>query len=180
MALHSDLHNVIASLAKFVSGSSNELRTNLSKSPIQFICNGTYVTYLNITYLHCLYVEPIGPAVNYLLRCYALQFTLLINFAHAMFLEVIPREHNRLLKCMLLTLHRISGLVSPQLSKTVKSMHIKLTNINIMFYEAFSRKMMCIRGKQISIISRCYVRYKLKNAFPYVNFFFNVWNVCKL
>ena len=119
MVLHSDLHNVIAPLAKFVSGSSNELRTNLSKLPIQFICNVTYVTFLNITYLHCLYVEPIGSVVNYLLRCYAFQFTLLINFAHAMFLEVIPRGQNRLLKCILLMLHRISGLVSPQLCETV-------------------------------------------------------------
>ena len=85
MVLHSDLHNVIASSAKFVSGSSNELRTNLSKSPIQLICNVTYVTVLNITYLHCLYVEPIGPVINYSLRFYAFQFTILINFAHAMF-----------------------------------------------------------------------------------------------
>ena len=54
MVLHSDLHNVIASLAKFASGSSNELRTNLSKSPIQFVCNVTYVTFLNIGYLFCM------------------------------------------------------------------------------------------------------------------------------
>ena len=71
MVLHSDLYNVIASLAKFASGSSNKLRTNLSKSPIQFVCTVTYVTVLNIGYLHCLYVEPIGSVVNYLLRCYA-------------------------------------------------------------------------------------------------------------
>ena len=51
MFLNSDLHNVIASIAKFVSGSSNELRTNLSKSPIQFICIVTYVTFINIGYL---------------------------------------------------------------------------------------------------------------------------------
>ena len=56
MVLHSDLHNVIASLAKFVSGSSNELRTNLSKSPVQFICNITYATFLNIGYLFALFV----------------------------------------------------------------------------------------------------------------------------
>ena len=56
MGLHSDLHNVIASLAKIVSGSSNELRTNLSKSPIRFICNATYVTVLNIRYLSALFV----------------------------------------------------------------------------------------------------------------------------
>ena len=70
MVLHSDLHNVIASLAKFVSGSSNELKTNLSKSLIQFICNVTYVTYLNIGYLcvPCSYVDPTGSVLNYLLR----------------------------------------------------------------------------------------------------------------
>ena len=56
MVLHSDLHNVIASLAKFASGSSNELRTNLSKSPIQFVCNVTYVTVLNMGYLSALFV----------------------------------------------------------------------------------------------------------------------------
>ena len=43
-------------LAKFASGSSNELRTNLSKSPIQFVCNVTYVTVLNIGYLSALFV----------------------------------------------------------------------------------------------------------------------------
>ena len=95
MVLHSDLHNVIASLAKFVSGSSNELRKNLSKSPIQLICN---VTFSNIGYLHCSYVEPIGPVVNYLLRCYAFQFTLLISFAHAMFSEVILRGQKQIIK----------------------------------------------------------------------------------
>ena len=47
---------VVASLAKFVSGSRNELRTDLSKSPIQFICNVTYVTYLNIGNLCALFV----------------------------------------------------------------------------------------------------------------------------
>ena len=56
MVLHSDLHNVIASLAKFVSGNSNELRKNLSKSQIQFICNVTFVTFLNIGYLSVLFV----------------------------------------------------------------------------------------------------------------------------
>ena len=35
MDLHSDLHNGIAFLEKFVSGSSNKLRMNLSKSPVQ-------------------------------------------------------------------------------------------------------------------------------------------------
>ena len=87
MLLNSDLHNVIASLAKFVSGSSNELRTNLSKSLIQFIFNVTYVTYLNIGYLcvHCLYVELTGSVLNYLLRYYKFQFTFLISFADSMF-----------------------------------------------------------------------------------------------
>ena len=56
MVLDSDLHNVIASLAKFVSDSSNEFRTNLSKSPIQFMCIVTYVTFLNIGYLSALFV----------------------------------------------------------------------------------------------------------------------------
>ena len=56
MVLHSDLYNVIASLTNFASGSSNELRTNLSKSPIQFVCNVTYVTVLNIGYLSALFV----------------------------------------------------------------------------------------------------------------------------
>ena len=37
MALHSDLHNVIASLAKFVSGSSKELRMNLSSDAKKFM-----------------------------------------------------------------------------------------------------------------------------------------------
>ena len=41
MVVHNDFHNVFASLAKFISGSSNELRTNLSKSPNRFICNVT-------------------------------------------------------------------------------------------------------------------------------------------
>ena len=50
MVLHNDFHNVFASLAKIVSGSSNELKTNVSKSPIQFICNGTYVTFSNVSY----------------------------------------------------------------------------------------------------------------------------------
>ena len=56
MGLNSDLHNVIASLAKFVSAGSNEFRTNLSKSPIRFACNVTYVTVLNIGYLSALFV----------------------------------------------------------------------------------------------------------------------------
>ena len=56
MVLHCDLHNVIAFLEKFVSGSSNELRTNLSKSPIQLIYNVTDVTFLNIGYLSVLFV----------------------------------------------------------------------------------------------------------------------------
>ena len=56
MVLYSDLHKVIASLAKFVSGRCNGLRTNISKSPIQFICNITYVTFLNIGYLSALFV----------------------------------------------------------------------------------------------------------------------------
>ena len=56
MVLHSDLHNVIASLAKFVSGSSNKLRKNLSKSPIQLICNVTYVTFLNTGYLCAVFI----------------------------------------------------------------------------------------------------------------------------
>ena len=86
MALHSDLHNVIASLAKFVSGSSKELRMNLTKSPIQFICNVTYVTYLNIGNLCALsYAEPRGSVLNYLLRYYNFQLTLRINFAHSTF-----------------------------------------------------------------------------------------------
>ena len=37
-------------------GNSNGLRTNFSKSPIQFICNVTYVTFLNICYLSALFV----------------------------------------------------------------------------------------------------------------------------
>ena len=57
--LHSDLHNVIASLTKLVCGSSNEFRTNLSKAAIQFMYNVTYVTYLkSAAYVHCSYVEP--------------------------------------------------------------------------------------------------------------------------
>ena len=56
MVPHSDLHNGIASLAKFVSGSSNELRTNVSKLQIQFIGNVTYVTFLNIGYISELFV----------------------------------------------------------------------------------------------------------------------------
>ena len=87
MVLHSDLHNVIASLAKFISSSSNELGTNLSKSLIQFLCNVTYVSYLSIGYLcvYCLYVEPNGSVLNYLLIYYKFQFTLLIIFAHSTF-----------------------------------------------------------------------------------------------
>ena len=43
MVLHSDLLNVIASVSKFVSGSSNELRTNLSKLPFRFICSAIFL-----------------------------------------------------------------------------------------------------------------------------------------
>ena len=84
-------------LAKFVSGSSNELRNNLSKSLIQFIGNVSYVTYLNIGYLcvHCSYDEPTGSVLNFLLRYYKFQFTLLIDFAHSTFLEVIIWGQNR-------------------------------------------------------------------------------------
>ena len=82
MVLHSDLHNVIASLAKFVSGNDNELRTNLSKSLIQFIYNNTYVTYLNFGYIcvRCSYVEPNRSVLNYLLRYYKFQLCTFYNF----------------------------------------------------------------------------------------------------
>ena len=56
------------------------------------------IPFLNIAYLHCTYVEPIGPVVNYLLRCYAFQFTSIINFAHAMFLEVILSGQKQIIK----------------------------------------------------------------------------------
>ena len=50
------------------------------------------------TCLHCSYVEPVGPVVIFLLRCYAFQFTLLINFAHAIFSEVILWGKKQIIK----------------------------------------------------------------------------------
>ena len=54
---------------------------------------------------------------------------------------------------MLWMLHCISGLVSPQHCKKVIIYAYKAHKLkhNIMFYQAFSRKM-CIRGKKIRII----------------------------
>ena len=69
----------------------------LTKSPVQFICNITYVTFFKHWLLICT-VEPIGPVVNYLLRCYTFQFTILINFAHAMFSVVILRGQKQMIK----------------------------------------------------------------------------------
>ena len=115
MVLHSDLQNVVASLAKFVSGSSNELRKNLSNRQLNLYVMLRMLPFkTSVTYLHCSYVEPIGPVINCLLRCYAFQFTLHISFAHAMFSEVILRGQKWITKMHVIdvTSHQSFGIPS--------------------------------------------------------------------
>ena len=105
MVLHSDLHNVIASLAKFVSGSSNELRTNLSKSLIQFICYA-FKNRLRMCTVCVLSSDTTNSNLRFFQFC-----TFYVFRSNYMGTKQIKQF-------MLLTLHCINGLVSQQLCKT--------------------------------------------------------------